>query len=396
PASVRGLSVRQTPGAVLLTWSANEDADLRGYQVFRSAGDAQTFVQLAPTGESSMSQTSYADGDIRPGTAYWYRVRAVDRSGNVGAFSDAVEAFVEDLLPPPKVLNLRGDIRSDNAIRLRWSPVDDPSFAGYMLERSLTPEDSASFWFRLADTLRDTVFIDTLWDYQEGKVSYRVRAYDYSDNRGPWSDVATLRPPDDVPPSPPLLLELRVVEDGIEIQWELVGVADLAGYHVWRSQEKAGNYTRITQQMLPDTITLYREKPPAYGKVYWYRVSALDRDGNESAPGNPLGSVYIDRAPPPAPENLTAESLREGVRLSWTPPKSPDLEGYNIYRNDGDDGPMQLLDQLPRAGNAFTDRTAELGKTYIYEVAAYDRKYNIGPRAGPLTVTFEVEQDDRK
>ncbi len=396
PPSVGDLSARQTPGAVLLSWSPVEIDDLKGYQVFRSRADAQNFEQIAPSEGQTISFTSYADGDIVLGVQYWYRVRAVDNSGNIGPFSDVVDVFIEDPIPPPKVEGLRGSILEDNSIQLRWSPVDDPTLAGYMIERSLTPDDSAEFWFRLADQLQDTSFNDTLWDSQEGEVSYRVRAYDYSDNRGKWSDIVTLRPPDRLPPLPPLLIDLAIVEDGIRIRWEMVETPDLAGFNVWRSATKVDGYERLTKLALSDTVSEYLEMPPGYGNVFWYRVTAVDRDRNESAMSNPLGSVFTDRAPPSPPENLAAESRREGVRLTWTEPKSSDLEGYNIYRKSGDESATRLLDQLPRRGNSFTDYSAELGETYVYEVAAYDHKYNISRRTAPLTVRFEIVEDEGK
>jgi hypothetical protein len=73
---------------VTLTWNAPaETDDVNNYQVWRSSSATSGFVQAGePTG------TTFTVGSLKRRTTYYFRVRAVDTSGNIGPFSATVSA----------------------------------------------------------------------------------------------------------------------------------------------------------------------------------------------------------------------------------------------------------------------------------------------------------------
>ena len=72
---------------VTLTWNAPVDKDVNNYQVWRSSSATTGFAQAGtPTG------TTYTVGSLSRRTTYYFRVRAVDTSGNIGPFSATVSA----------------------------------------------------------------------------------------------------------------------------------------------------------------------------------------------------------------------------------------------------------------------------------------------------------------
>jgi hypothetical protein len=74
---------------VTLTWNAPvETDDVNNYQVWRNTSSATTgFTQAgAPTG------TTFTVGSLKRHTTYYFKVRAVDTSGNIGPFSATVSA----------------------------------------------------------------------------------------------------------------------------------------------------------------------------------------------------------------------------------------------------------------------------------------------------------------
>ena len=68
-----------------LTWTANTEADLSYYNVYRSTASAGTYgkIGLAPKG----TPPGYSDTGLLSSTTYWYKVTAVDTSGNESAKS---------------------------------------------------------------------------------------------------------------------------------------------------------------------------------------------------------------------------------------------------------------------------------------------------------------------
>ena len=79
------------PASVELTWAINTEADLAGYNVYRSEGVDMPGLKL---NSEPLSAPTFHDMSVLPGTSYFYRVGAADRSGNESALSPAVEAQI--------------------------------------------------------------------------------------------------------------------------------------------------------------------------------------------------------------------------------------------------------------------------------------------------------------
>ena len=90
PTPVNGLTASTVSNSPInLNWNASTDAvGVTGYRVERCQGrKCSNFVQIAtPTG------TSYSDTGWSPNTRYRYRVRAADQAGNLGGYSQIVDA----------------------------------------------------------------------------------------------------------------------------------------------------------------------------------------------------------------------------------------------------------------------------------------------------------------
>lgn len=85
PASLT--AVTGTGKAVSLDWPDSTEADLGEYEVQRSPAGAGTWVKLA-----EVRASRFVDVEVNIGTAYDYRVRAIDRSENSGAWSATATA----------------------------------------------------------------------------------------------------------------------------------------------------------------------------------------------------------------------------------------------------------------------------------------------------------------
>lgn len=79
------------PASVELTWAINSEADLAGYSVYRSEAADAPGLKL---NSEPLSAPTFHDMSILPGTSYFYRVGAIDRSGNESALSPAVEVQI--------------------------------------------------------------------------------------------------------------------------------------------------------------------------------------------------------------------------------------------------------------------------------------------------------------
>src|SRR3989338_892341 len=92
PAKVEGLAVTgKTKNSIAIAWQASNAQDLSHYSIFRNG------VRIA-----NATDAIFTDTNLNPGSAFSYKVSAIDLSGNEGARSDTVIASTEasDLSSP--------------------------------------------------------------------------------------------------------------------------------------------------------------------------------------------------------------------------------------------------------------------------------------------------------
>jgi hypothetical protein len=86
PAVPSGLAAVAGVSSIEVTWNPDTEPDLRGYWLFRSAGDGP-FVKIGDL----LQTPAYSDHAIESGKRYRYQVSAVDQIGNESARSQIAE-----------------------------------------------------------------------------------------------------------------------------------------------------------------------------------------------------------------------------------------------------------------------------------------------------------------
>jgi PKD domain len=128
----------------------------------------------------------------------------------------------------------------------------------------------------------------------------RLTVRDAAGNSNSTDSVITVR--DTQPPSPPTGLVAQVQDVSgsarVALSWSAVSSDDLAGYVVYRSSDGGITFARLTST--PVGTTAYTDRNVSTGATYVYRVTALDRYGNESPPVTSAPAT-VPAAPAPAP-----------------------------------------------------------------------------------------------
>lgn len=87
---------------------------------------------------------------------------------------------------------------------------------------------------------------------------------------------------DRFPPPPPLELVALAEGGRVRLVWRASEAEDLAGYQVYRRGAE-GDFARVSREAVQETEFVDETVSP--GQTYSYRVTAVDRLGNESGPG---------------------------------------------------------------------------------------------------------------
>jgi len=105
----------QTSGVLHLSWNANKEPDLAGYNVYRSTRSGGGYVKI---NSSLIADTTYVDTGLTFGVTYYYVVTAVDSSSNESGYSNEASGTPWALR---KIFLKQGD----NLISFNVSPPND-------------------------------------------------------------------------------------------------------------------------------------------------------------------------------------------------------------------------------------------------------------------------------
>jgi hypothetical protein len=74
-------------------------------------------------------------------------------------------------------------------------------------------------------------------------------------------------------------------EEGIELTWEIGSALELEGFNVYRSIKEELDYELLNKSLLlPEDEYNYFDRNIHSGTTYWYKVGAVDRDGEFISP----------------------------------------------------------------------------------------------------------------
>jgi len=388
----------RTPGAVEtfvrpteeveVSWSVSTEPDAAGYRVYRAQ---RLSIPPQPLHKEPLDllETVYVDSTARAEEIYYYKVSAVDSSGNESSLSAPVRAFVRDVTPPPAPTDLQARITAEKEIEMTWQapggvPEDLSTFVVFF-RRS----DSGPGWTRVDDgNTRGATFTTNATDslrFLEGAYyEVGVAAEDSSLNRSD-SLFATVQVPDVIPPQPPASAVVRNL-GGVraELRWTQSLSGDVVEYRVYRAVG-AEAFSDSTWVTLPGDRASVRDERVEAGQTYRYAVAAVDSSGNASPRTEADPFRMRDRTAPPAVRNVQAQRQADGVLVVWEPSPSSDVVGYRVMRASIPTGQFETVGPVPLDETRFVDtipRDPDMDEAY-YRVFAIDSSGNISSASDP-------------
>jgi len=172
----------------------------------------------------------------------------------------------------------------------------------------------------------------------------------------------------------PLNLTATGGESVVWLNWDDNHEPELAGYNVYRSTTSGSGYVKVNSSLVTDSN--YTDSGLTDGIVYYYVVTAVDTNNNESRYSSEASASPRDLTPPAAPTGLAATAGDEIVWLDWNDSNEADFAGYNIYRSTTSGSGYVKLNTSLLTYSDYTDSNAPNGTTYYYVVTAVDVNSN--------------------
>ncbi|HEY3330625.1 MAG TPA: hypothetical protein VGK19_11425 [Capsulimonadaceae bacterium] len=340
PATPTGLTATHGDGIVDLHWDQVTGAT--SYKVYRSTTTTtETYFASAPT-------FTYSDTAVTNGTAYFYKVSAVNTGGESGL---STEASTTTPCSVPTAVTATPSVNGEAVrVTLGWGTVSGA--ASYMWERSAV--SAAGPWTQTSTGIAappvndDTVtFASQYW--------YRVGAVNSAGEVTKSSPVAVT-----TMPAKPTGLTATPGDGKVTLGW--AEVTGATGYKVYRSTS-----TETEQYLAAAPTYAYTDTSVTNGTTYWYSVSAVNPGGEGAVSAEVSATPQV--AAPGAPTGLHATGGIQKIDLGWDAVAG--ATSYTVYRGTGpnsEDLAEPVGSDLTSA--AFTDTAVNTNQYYYYKVTA--------------------------
>jgi fibronectin type 3 domain-containing protein len=291
----------------------------------------------------------YWDRNVRPSVPYTYYATRVNASGEESAPSLTSTAIYGE--PPFTMkgpLGVEGAV-DEKSVKLKWWPdPTDTAALGYVVYRALdkggpfvrlTPNPILVFTDPESKELPEVTYADST--VSPGRpFFYAVVSRDYAGNESPKDRVVSFFPRDTIPPVPPRGLSGESGVDGVRLRWDEAADTTLGGFNIYRSPTADSTFTKLNTLLIPVSPASYVDRDVVPNRQYFYKISAVDRSGNESDTSVAVFASWSNKGFMLPPQEVRAEPQAGGVRISWAPRDEVDLFGYYVYRSERRNGDL--------------------------------------------------------
>ncbi|NUN71429.1 MAG: hypothetical protein HUU02_17160, partial [Bacteroidetes bacterium] len=267
---------------------------------------------------------------------------------------------------PPKAL---AAMVSGTTINLSWSNAGGA--LPVMRYRIYRGTDSATV--SLIDSTASTSYSDP--GLAVGQTYYyRVAARDVSGFEGRTSVAVSASPVDTVAPAAPQGLIAAAGDGAVTLSWSKSPESDFHAYYVYGDNVPAP--VALVDSLMFSTDTVYVVGGLTNYTNYYFRITAVDSSGNESAFGNEVFAIPTDTTKPPVPVLVSAVAGNGQVTLTWNRLAFTDFANYHGYA-DTTAAPLVPVFTITDINDTSTVVSGLVnGKSHYFRVEAADTNGN--------------------
>jgi len=337
-------------GGVTIEWTPVSDPTLQGYNIYRSTAPNGTYALL---NTSPVSGFSFADGSAPSGASSYYRITAVDASGE----SEGAAASI--LVGPPVPASVVATPQGTSAV-ITWAA--SAGAASYDVFRQLSGDSTFS---QVATAITATTYTDNGLS-AGGTYTYEVRAVSGSGASGFTLAAPITISAGNIPAAPTGLIATAAGSSSINLAW-VDNSSDETGFLIERS---TGGNSFVQIASVGATVTSYTDIGLDASTTYVYRVRAANNAGDSgyTLPASATTAATAANAPA-TPTNLVATPEGQNqINLTWTD-NSGGAASFVLFRALGN-GAFAQVATIAAGTTSYGDTGLLSGTIYVYEVQA--------------------------
>ena len=349
--------------SVAFEWHSITNPKVKGIYIYKQSPSKQGESKLTYyTTIKNRFSTHYLDTDVIPNTKYAYAFRTYGESAE-GMQSRSIAVTTLPILD--SVSWIHSITGMPKAAKILWRPDSNERVKAYTIERKNLQEDR---WEKIAtvEGRLNAEYIDT--GLKNNYVYlYRVRVLTYDGITSAPSKIVKVV----TKPLPTKIINITATRNQphkINIKWSKSYQKDFALYYLYRADKIDGNYELIAKLH----NNRFTDKIPEDGKVYYYRVSAVDKNGLESL--HEKSSIQgMTLGAPSAPGIIDAKLFGDSIKIQWS---KPDLRSvkYMVRKKHKKGWFKEDVEEYDVSnGTTFIDKKIEPNSTYTYTVFALDK-----------------------
>lgn len=259
---------------VRLAWEPMKNVD--GYYLYRKTGESP-WAKVASIRDENVYRYE-DDKELADEYHYEYYLTAYDAKGETNPSNQVAAETKAFPAPPQDVLAQTGLVK---AVRITWTPLDDPDVGGYAVYRG-TRQDELKKIEKVSPNTSGS-FLDegsTFWALEDGQTYYyALKSYNLFGAEGRATRPVVAR----TKPRPAAVRGLKAVagDKRIEIIWRRNPEPDIGGYLLSRLQNQ-GFWSTVKE--IGSAETRYVDTDLKVASTYRYKIIAIDKDGLKSDP----------------------------------------------------------------------------------------------------------------
>ena len=357
--------------AIAFEWKNIEDMRVKGIYIYRrdmskkqEKGSKNNNLKYYDTIKNRFA-THYADTKVKPDTQYSYSFKTFSKD----AESKMSKIKLINSLPVlQSVVWIKSIQNMPRTAKIIWRPHTNEKVKSYIIERKTLSENK---WKKIT-TVKGRLnaeFIDTKLK-DDFVYKYRIKVVTFDEIVSSPSDIVEV-----ITKSLPISIKnIKATTNlprKIKVTWDKSTTEDFNRYYLYRAEKSDGSYKLIAKLYNNIFIDSINED----AKEYFYRVSAVEKNGLESI-HNKLSIQGITLMKPKTPTLLEARLIGGKIHIEWRN-KDPRVKTFKVVRKTKTSWLKAITDEFHGIeGNKFIDADIGPNITYTYQVYGVD-SYNI-------------------